>query len=367
MAQTVWKGAVSFGLVSIPVRLVSATEERDLSFHQVRVSDGSRVRYRRVAEADGEEVPYAQIAKSYTTPDGREVVLTDEDLAAVRIPSSRTVELIGFVDGAEIDPVTLGKSYFAEPAADDRKPYALLRDALVASGRVAVIKIAIRNRERLGVLRPRGEVLVLQTMLWPDEVRTPDFATDAGSAVRPQELTMAESYIDALSGELDLSDQTDQYRQALMELVDAKAQGIEPTPEPDPDGGRSGAQVVDLVEALRRSVEAAGGRRARAAGAEASGAGTAGAGTAAAGGVAAGKAAAGGAHRPAGGGVTRTKEAPGTRAVAGKDVGTGTSTGSGTGTSTDSGTTTKRRTSRARADAGDAPDEAPAKRVRRSA
>lgn len=259
--QTVWKGSVSFGLVSIPVRLVSATEERDLTFHQVRAADGSRVRYKRVAEADGEEVSYAAIAKSYTTPDGREVVLTDEDLAAVKTPSSRTVELIGFVAAADIDPLTLTKSYFAEPAADDRKPYALLRDALVASDRVAVVKITLRNRERLGVLRPRADVLVLQTMLWPDEVRTPDFATDANSPVRPQELTMAESYIDALSGDLDLTEQTDQYRQALLELVNAKAQGIEPAPEDDDDADRPGAQVVDLVEALRRSVEAAGGRR----------------------------------------------------------------------------------------------------------
>lgn len=364
MAQTVWKGAVSFGLVSIPVRLVSATEERDISFHQVRVSDGSRVRYRRVAEADGEEVPYAEIGKSYTTPDGREVVLTDDDLAAVRIPSSRTVELIGFVDGAEIDPVTLGKSYFAEPAAEDRKPYALLRDALVASGRVAVVKIAIRNRERLGVLRPRGQVLVLQTMLWPDEVRTPDFATDAGSAVRPQELTMAESYIDALSGDLDLTDQTDQYRQALMELVDAKAQGIEPGPEPDADTGRNGGQVVDLVEALRRSVEAAGGRRAKAAGGEvtggeATGGGATGGGATGSRATGAGTAAAGKAREPAGGRVPTTKAAPRTKAVAGKGAPTGTSTGSGTAT--------KRRTSSAGAGAGDPPDGAPAKRVRRSA
>ena len=260
--QTVWKGAISFGLVSIPVRLVSATEQRDLTFHQVRASDGSRVRYRRVAEADGAEVPYSAIAKSYTTDDGREVVLTDDDLGAVRVPSSRTVELVGFVAAAEIDPIMLTKSYFAEPAAEDRKPYALFRDALVESDRVAVVRIAMRNRERLAVLRPRDDVLVLQTMLWPDEIRTPDFATDAGSAVRPQELAMAESYIDALSGELDLSDQTDHYRQALLELVSAKAEGIEPTAEPEPE--QAGAQVVDLVEALRRSVEAAGGRSRRA-------------------------------------------------------------------------------------------------------
>jgi DNA end-binding protein Ku len=257
--QTVWKGAISFGLVSIPVRLAAATEERDLSFHQVRASDGSRVRYRRVAEADGEEVAYRDIAKSYRTDSGVDVILTDEDLAAVRIPSSRTVELVGFVDAATIDPLTLTRAYFVEPAADDRKPYVLLRDALVDTERVAVVKLALRNRERLAVLRPREEILVLQTMLWPDEVRRPDIDVGDGSGVRPQELAMARSYIDALSGDLDLSDQHDGYRAALLELVDAKAAGQAP-PEPAEDTDAGGADVVDLVEALRRSVAAATGR-----------------------------------------------------------------------------------------------------------
>jgi len=256
--QTVWKGAISFGLVSIPVRLAAATEERDLTFHQVRASDGSRVRYRRVAEADGEEVTFREIAKSYRTDSGVDVILTDEDLAGVRISSSRTVELVGFVDAASIDPITLSRGYYAEPAADDRKPYVLLRDALVASNRVAVVKLALRNRERLAVLRPRDDVLVVQTMLWPDEVRRPEIDIPDGVVVRPQELAMATSYIDALSGDLDLASQRDGYREALLELVDAKAAGQSP-PEHAEDEG-PGAQVVDLVEALRRSVAAATGK-----------------------------------------------------------------------------------------------------------
>lgn len=260
MPQTVWKGAISFGLVSIPVRLTAATEERDLTFHQVRASDGSRVRYRRVAEADGEEVTFKDIAKSYRTDSGVDVILTDEDLAGVRISSSRTVELVGFVDAASIDPITLSRGYYAEPAADDRKPYVLLRDALVTSNRVAVVKLALRNRERLAVLRPREDVLVVQTMLWPDEVRRPEIEIPDGVVVRPQELAMATSYIDALSGDLDLASQRDGYREALLELVDAKAAGQSPPEQAEDEG--PGAQVVDLVEALRRSVAAATGKTA---------------------------------------------------------------------------------------------------------
>jgi len=263
--QTVWKGAISFGLVSIPVRLTAATEERDLTFHLVRASDGSRVRYRRVAEADGEEVTFKDIAKSYRTDSGVDVILTDEDLAGVRISSSRTVELVGFVDAASIDPITLSRGYYAEPAADDRKPYVLLRDALVASNRVAVVKLALRNRERLAVLRPREDVLVVQTMLWPDEVRRPEIDIPDGVVVRPQELAMATSYIDALSGDLDLESQRDGYREALLELVDAKAAGQSPPEQAEDEG--PGAQVVDLVEALRRSVAAATGKAAAAGGA----------------------------------------------------------------------------------------------------
>jgi DNA end-binding protein Ku len=255
MPQTVWKGTISFGLVSIPVRLVSATEERDISFRQVRRSDGSRVRYRRVAEADGEEVPYSEIAKGYELPDGDMIVLTDEDLADLPIASGRSVEVLSFVPLSEIDPTALARAYYAEPSGDP-KPYVLLRDALEKSGRVAVVKMALRNRERLAVLRPRDGVLVVQTMLWPDEVRRADVGLSDGEVtVRPQEMAMAESYIDALSGHFEPGEYRDEYREALETLVQAKVEGREVAKAPE--AAAPAGDVVDLMEALRRSVAAA--------------------------------------------------------------------------------------------------------------
>jgi DNA end-binding protein Ku len=251
MPQTVWKGTISFGLVSIPVRLSTATEERNISFRQVRASDGARVRYRRVAETDGAEVAYADIAKGYELPDGEVVVLTDDDLADLPVTSSKIVDVHSFVPMDQVDPTALSRAYYAEPTADP-KPYALLRDALEKSGRVAVVKVSLRNRERLAVLRPREGVLVLQTMLWPDEVRRPEFRfLDEGVDVRPQEMAMAESYIETLSGDFDPEAYVDDYRRALEEVVQAKIEGKEITPAPlAPEGGT----VVDLMEALRRSV-----------------------------------------------------------------------------------------------------------------
>ena len=251
MPQTVWKGTISFGLVSIPVRLSTATEERNISFRQVRASDGARVRYRRVAETDGAEVAYADIAKGYELPDGEVVVLTDDDLADLPVASSKIVDVHSFVPMDQIDPTALSRAYYAEPTADP-KPYVLLRDALERSGRVAVVKVSLRNRERLAMLRPRDGVLVLQTMLWPDEVRRPEFRfLDEGVDVRAQEMAMAESYIETLSGDFDPETYVDDYRRALEEVVQAKIEGKEVTPAPQaPEGGT----VVDLMEALRRSV-----------------------------------------------------------------------------------------------------------------
>jgi DNA end-binding protein Ku len=251
MPQTVWKGTISFGLVSIPVRLSTATEERNISFRQVRASDGARVRYRRVAETDGAEVAYADIAKGYELPDGEVVVLTDDDLADLPVVSSKIVDVHSFVPMDQVDPTALSRAYYAEPTADP-KPYVLLRDALERSGRVAVVKVSLRNRERLAVLRPRDGVLVLQTMLWPDEVRRPEFRfLDEGVDVRAQEMAMAESYIETLSGDFDPEAYVDDYRRTLEEVVQAKIEGKEVTPAPAaPEGGT----VVDLMEALRQSV-----------------------------------------------------------------------------------------------------------------
>ncbi|MBD0292627.1 MAG: Ku protein [Jiangellaceae bacterium] len=250
--QTVWKGSISFGLVSIPVRLVAATEEKDVSFRQVHAADGGRIRYKRTCDNGGHEVAYADIAKGYELPGGDMVVLTDEDLADLPIASSRVVEVQAFVPFEDVDPTALSRAYYAEPSADP-KPYVLFRDALERSGRVAVVKVALRNRERLAVLRPREGVLVVQTMLWPDEVRQPDFKfLDDDVDVRPQEMRMAESYIDAMAEEFEPAEYVDQYREALLQVIEAKVEGAEITrpPEPAADEGK----VVDLMEALRRSV-----------------------------------------------------------------------------------------------------------------
>ena len=259
MPQSIWKGSISFGLVSIPVRLFSATEEKDISFRQVHREDGGRIRYKRVCSVDGEEVPYSDIAKGYELPDGEMVVLDDDDFANLPITSSRAVEVLSFVPADQIDAVQMGKPYYCDPTGD-AKPYVLLRDALENAERVAVVKVALRQRERLAVLRPRDGVLVMQTLLWPDEVRAAklDFLDD-DVTVRPQELTMAESYIAALSADFDPSEFSDGYREALEEVIEAKVAGREVvTPEEQP---ASSGQVVDLMEALRRSVAEAKSRR----------------------------------------------------------------------------------------------------------
>ena len=256
--RSIWKGAVSFGLVSIPVKLYSATSERDVSFHQVHAADGARVRYKRVCSADGEEVAYGDIAKGYELASGDVVVLSDDDLADLPLPSRQVVDVLQFVPLEQVDPVYFNKSYYLEPDKGGLKPYVLLRDALEASGKVALVKIALRNRESLAALRVRDGVFVLETMLWPDEVRTPDFGfTDEDVAVRPQELTMAGSLIETLSADFDPTQYSDDYRAALEQVIEAKVSGGEVVRAPEVEEQPTGATVVDLVAALRASVAAA--------------------------------------------------------------------------------------------------------------
>ena len=260
MAASVWKGAISFGLVSIPVRLYSATEEKDISFRQVHRDDGGRIRYKRVCSVDGEEVPYSDIAKGYELPDGEMVILDDEDFTNLPISSSRAVEVLSFVPAEQIDAVQMGKPYYCDPTGGDIKPYVLLRDALEQAGRVAVVKVALRQRERLATLRAKDGVLVMQTLLWPDEVRAPKLGfEDENVSVRPQELAMAESYIAALSGDFAPDEFSDDYREALQQVIDAKVAGREVTAPAEP--AATSGQVVDLMEALRRSVAEAKARR----------------------------------------------------------------------------------------------------------
>ena len=256
--RSIWKGSVSFGLVNIGVKMYSATEERDVSFHQVRRSDGSRIRYKRVAEADGAEVAYADIAKGYALPSGEIVVLTDEDFADLPLASTRVVDVVQFVPLEQIDPIYYGKSYYLEPEQPAVKPYVLLREALESSGMVGLVKVAIRSREQLAVLRVREGVIVLETMIWPDEVRTPDFAfLDEDITLRPQEHKMAESLVSSMVGDFDPEDYSDEYRQALQSVIDAKVAGREVVESPQAPDTSGGGNVVDLMAALRASVEAA--------------------------------------------------------------------------------------------------------------
>ncbi|MDX6216252.1 MAG: end-binding protein Ku [Frankiales bacterium] len=254
--RSIWKGAISFGLVTIPVKLYSATEQKDVTFHQVRRSDGSRIKYKRVAASDGEEVAYGDIAKGFELPSGETVVLTDDDFKDLPLSTNKAIDVLTFVPLEEVDPIYFEKSYYLEPEKTGTKPYVLLREALEESGKVAIVKVALRSRESLATLRVRDGVFVLETMLWPDEVRAPDFAfLDEDVDVRPQELAMAGSLIETLSGEFDPSQYSDSYRDALQSVIDAKVEGREVV-QPE-EAQPSTGTVVDLMAALRASVEAA--------------------------------------------------------------------------------------------------------------
>ena len=254
--RAIWKGAVSFGLVSVPVKLYAATESHDISFRQVHAKDGGRIRYQRICSVDGEEVAYADIAKGYETEDGQMVILDDDDLAELPASSSREISVEKFVPSDQIDPMWLEKSYYLEPDKAAAKPYALLREALKEADRMAVVTVAIRTRMTTAVLRVRDDVIVMQTMLWPDEVRKPDFSgLDAGEGAKPQELKMAKLLVETLSDDYDADDFEDDYRAAVEALVQAKLEGGEVTAPPERE--RTSGEVVDLLAALQRSVDAA--------------------------------------------------------------------------------------------------------------
>ncbi|OSY52757.1 putative DNA repair protein YkoV [Streptomyces fradiae ATCC 10745 = DSM 40063] len=269
--RSIWNGAISFGLVSIPIKLVNATENRSVSFRQIHTADGGRVRYRKVCELDGEELPSAEIGKAYEEADGTMIPITDEDLAALPLPTAKTIEIVAFVPASEIDPLQLDAAYYlAASGVPAAKPYTLLREALKRSERVAIAKFALRGRERLGMLRVVDDVIAMHGLLWPDEIRQPEgVAPDTAVTVRDAELDLADALMDTL-GEVDISTLHDDYREAVEELIAAKAEGaVEAPAEAKPERG---AQVIDLMAALESSVRAA--REARgeeAAGEEATG------------------------------------------------------------------------------------------------
>ena len=257
MPRAIWKGAVSFGLVSVPVKLYAATESHDISFRQVHAKDGGRIKYQRVCSIDGEEVAYADIAKGYETDDGQMVVLDDDDLAELPASSSREISVEKFVPREQIDPMWLEKSYYLEPDAAAAKPYALLREALKEADRVAVVTVSLRSRMTTAVLRVRDDVIVMQTMMWPDEIRQAEFAgLDAADLdVKPQELEMARMLVQTLAGDYDADDFEDDYRYAVEALVRAKLEGGEVKQIEKQEA--TGGEVVDLLAALQKSVDAA--------------------------------------------------------------------------------------------------------------
>ncbi|MEV0068762.1 Ku protein [Amycolatopsis sp. NPDC050768] len=255
--RSMWKGSVSFGLVSIPIQLYAATENKNVSLRQVHESDGGRIQYKRFCSVDGQEVPYAEIAKGYELPDGEMVVITDADLADLPLATQRTIDVLEFVPLESIDPIQFDKTYYLEPQKNAVKPYVVLRDALHKASHVAIAKVAVRQRESLALLRVVSDVLVMTTMLWPDEVRTPDFPflREDPPQVRPQELTMAGSLIDSLSEPVFESEKyTDGYREALESVIEAKVSGNETT---KPGAVAAKADVVDLMAALEASVSEA--------------------------------------------------------------------------------------------------------------
>ncbi|MFC9181657.1 Ku protein [Streptomyces globisporus] len=254
--RSIWNGAISFGLVSIPIKLVNATENHSIHFRQIHLPDGGRIRYRKVCELDEEEVSGGEIGKAYEDADGTMIPITDEDLAQLPLPTAKTIEIVAFVPADQIDPLQMDAAYYLSangvPAA---KPYTLLREALKRSNKVAVAKYALRGRERLGMLRVVDDVIAMHGLLWPDEIRAPGgVAPDGDVTVRDAELDLADALMDTL-GEVDMDSLHDDYREAVEELIAAKAAGE--TVRPAESGDVGGGKVIDLIAALENSVRAA--------------------------------------------------------------------------------------------------------------
>jgi DNA end-binding protein Ku len=258
--RAMWSGAVSFGLVSVPVKAYAATTNHDIRFHQVHSADGGRIKYKRTCSLDGEEVEYADIVKGYETEDGELITLSEEDLDSLPVATGHEIDVVEFVPADQIDPLLFDKSYFLEPDPKAAKPYALLREALVQTERMAVVKVALRQRETMALLRVRDKAIVLQTMLWPDEVREPEFdILDADVDLRPQEQKMAASLVESLGADFDPTQFHDEYREAVAELIERKKTTGEARPAPiaAAPADDAGESMTDLLTALQKSVEAA--------------------------------------------------------------------------------------------------------------
>ena len=260
--RSIWKGSIAFGLVNVPVKVYSATEQHDIRFHQVHAKDGGRIKYDRICQECGKSVQFADIDKAYDSPDGERVILTDDDFDKLPAAEKHEIPVLEFVPTEQIDPILYDKSYFLEPDSASPKAYVLLRETLEETERTALVHFTLRQKTRLAALRVRDDVLVIQTLLWPDEVRAAEFPSleDAPSA-RPQEVKMATSLVESMSSEFDPTEYTDDYQIELRKLIDETlANGGEKVihTEAEKDDEGEDAEVVDLVAALQRSVEAAG-------------------------------------------------------------------------------------------------------------
>lgn len=256
--RAMWKGSVAFGLVNVPIKLYAATEDHDVRFHQVHAADGGRIKMQRTCSLDGEKVEYKDLAKAYETETGQVVVMEESDFDGLPVPGVREIEVLEFVPSEQVDPVLFDRSYYLEPESKAVKPYVLLREALLQTERTAIVRVVLRSKSQLAALRVRDGVLVLQTMLWPDEVRAAEFdVLETDVDVKPQELAMAASLVDNLSMDFEPDKYHDDYREALLAVIESKlagGQGIAPTAAAEP-GDEGDGIVVDLMAALRESVE----------------------------------------------------------------------------------------------------------------
>ncbi|QEO14193.1 Ku protein [Agromyces intestinalis] len=269
--RAVWKGAVTFGLVNVPVKLYSATEDHDVSLHQVHAADGGRIRYQRVCEIDGEVVAYQDIDKAYDDGE-RTVVITDQDLKQLPAERSREIEVVEFVPTAQIDPIMFDRSYYLEPDSASSKAYVLLRETLESTDRTAIVRMALRQKTRLAALRVHGDVLMVQTLLWSDEVRAAEFpALDEKVKISDNELKLSKQLVESLVSDFDPTQYVDEYQQELRTLIQAKLEQGDAIDTAATFGERpeeGGAEVIDLMEALRRSIAAKRGGSGGAAGEE---------------------------------------------------------------------------------------------------
>lgn len=258
--RSIWKGSIAFGLVNVPVKVYSATEDHDLKFHQVHAKDNGRIRYKRVCEMCGEVVEFRDIAKAYESDDGQTVVITDEDIATLPEERSREIEVLEFVPASEIDPLMYDRSYFLEPDSKSSKSYVLLARTLAETDRVAIVHFALRNKTRLAALRVKDfskrDVMVVHTLLWPDEIRDPDFPVlDQKVEIKPAELKMAGQVVESMADDFHPEQFHDTYQEQLKELVEAKLDGGEAfTTEDQPAELDETEDVSDLLAKLEASV-----------------------------------------------------------------------------------------------------------------